>query len=110
MKGQGPMEEQQQPEIKVPDLLESPLESEETAAQDEYQSMKPVQVRVIPYPPGCKSILERNGIQLDFNGEIIQVSHVMSRKKGTPRAIVIGLGIRAIVEDPQLQQTQKGAE
>jgi hypothetical protein len=102
------MEEQQQPEIKVPDLLESPLESEETAAQDEYQSMKPVQVRIIPYPPRFQSVLERNGTQIEVFGEIIEVYHLMDRKNGHPRAGMKGLGMKVIVdEEPLLQETEK---
>lgn len=102
------MEEQRAVE---PDVLESPIESEATAGQDEVQAMKPVQVRVIPYPPGFKSVLERDGQKIEVFGEIIQVYHLMDRKRGQPRAGMMGLGMRAIVEeDPQLQETQKGAE
>jgi hypothetical protein len=106
MKGEGPMEEQQQPEIKVPDLLESPLESEETAGQDEVQTMKPVKVKLVDYPPGFKSQF-KVGKGFQVNGEVFEVYEAKEPKNGRPRFLIRGIGILGIVEEPLLQETEK---
>jgi hypothetical protein len=108
MKGEGPMEEQQQA-VETPDILESPIESEATAGKDEVQSMKPVQVKLIDYPPGFKSQLVL-GKAFQVNGEVFEVYNVMDLKRGHPRFMIRGIGILGILEDPQQQETQKGAE
>jgi hypothetical protein len=109
MKGVGQMEEQQQPVVEPRDLLESPIESEATAAKDEAQAMKPVQVRLIDYPPGFKSQLVQ-GKAFQVNGEVFEVYNVMEPKKGHPRFMIRGIGILGILEDPLVQETQKVAE
>jgi hypothetical protein len=89
--------------------LESPIESVETAAKDEVQAMKPVQVRLIDYPPGFKSQLVQ-GKAFQVNGEVFEIYNVMEPKKGRPRFMIRGIGILGILEDPQVKEIQKGAE
>jgi hypothetical protein len=87
------------------DFLESPIESEETAAKDEVQTMKPVQVRMIDYPPGFDNHQLTMGSRFQVNGEVFEVYNVMDKKKGCPRYMIRGIGILGIVEheDPRLQ-------
>jgi len=101
------MEEQEQ--VTGTDPLESPIESEATAALDEVQAMKPVQVRLIDYPPDFKSQLVK-GKAFQVNGEVFEVYEVKEPRYGKPRFLIRGIGILGILEDPQLQETQKGAE
>jgi hypothetical protein len=105
MKGVGLMQEPIKDESQP---LESPIESEETAAKNEVEVVKPVQVRIIEYPRGFDNHQLSLGFKFQVNGEIFEVYHVMEKKKGIPRYMIRGIGILAVVDyqDPRLQETE----
>jgi len=96
------MEEQQQA---VDGVLESPIESEATAGKEQVDLVKPVQVRLIDYPPGFSNHQLTLGHKFQVNGEVFEVYNVLPKKGGRPRYMVRGIGILGIVEheDPALQ-------
>ena len=79
-------------------MMESPIESEETADIDQVDMVKPAQVRVIDYPKGFKSQLVM-GKTFQVNGEVFEVYDVKDPKNGRPRFLIRGIGIVGIVEE-----------
>ena len=78
---------------RVDGAMESPIESEEGGRES-------VKVQQIPYPAGFKSQLGP-GKAFAVNGEIFEVYEEKSWKNSGPRFLIRGIGIIAVVEEPE---------